>query len=95
MTIPEPANSTEDATPNPSSSDRGECGICGERVAKLAKHMRKFHEDDVAAAGKRSHNCRECDTNFNTDEDLDAHRLIYTDIQLRQVASFLGSRGSS
>ena len=77
LTIPEPANSTEDSTPNPSSSssDRGECGICGERVAKLAKHMRKFHEDDVAA--QKKHNCRECDTNFNSDEDLDAHRLIY------------------
>ena len=78
MTIPEPANSTEDSTPDPSSSsssDRGECGICGERVAKLAKHMRKFHEDDVAA--QKKHNCRECDTNFNSDEDLDAHRLIY------------------
>ena len=104
--ITEALNMTED----PISSERGECQICGERVAKLAKHMRKFHEGIVVegadetdkadtgnrkrprpalkktksynplaldAAGQTLHNCKECDTNFNTDEDLDAHKVIY------------------
>ena len=66
------------ATKKPATAERGECGVCGERVPNLAKHMRKYHEGIVVdPAGQALHNCGDCDTNFNTDVDLDAHRITY------------------
>ena len=75
--ITEPPTKTK-APSTPSSEQQAECQVCGETVAKLSKHMRKLHPGiSVNGAGQTLFNCEECDTNFDTDEDLDAHRLIY------------------